>query len=478
MAVSWWLGERVTAEHSHLTPELVHLCNDRRRLVIREAAAASTGDYTRAERESAWAAVARFAFRPEFAGDVGAAEAAFFDPAASLPGADTPGLREESALFFEDWLLCDFHLRPGRTAVDLYLERERARLRSGELRYLERVRYAHLRPYEVTAVRPGEGLDLFDLWARRRLQVREHAGTQQIVAWDILAARVMLGGEGVPVIEGAAYLFGQEAREPIVKELKRGHRRLKRAFPDLGDPDFFRRMARSFYILWLVHARLLARPQAATVEGDPLVLARVVFDVRDPATLAAALAGRADLARQDNGSYAWLEDGGPADFRRSLGTLVLQGKRLVFEVISRSRAERGRAMVEALAGSAVTHRATSYEDVDQALARHRARPRRQTRAPAAPPEVEAQVVGQFLEQHYRSWIAEPLPALDGLTPREAAALDSARPKLVSLLKSMESMSERQRRAGESAYDFGWMLGGSWACCDRAPGYCDRTVTGR
>ena len=97
---------------------------------LREAAAASTNDYTGAERDSAWAAVGDYVSRPEFAADLEAAEAAFFEPTESVPGAESPEVLEESVPFFEDWLLCDFQLRPGRTAVDLYLDRERSRLKS------------------------------------------------------------------------------------------------------------------------------------------------------------------------------------------------------------------------------------------------------------------------------------------------------------------------------------------------------------
>jgi hypothetical protein len=70
--------------------------------------------------------------------------------------------------------------------------------------------------------------------------------------------------------------------------------------------------------------------------------------------------------------------------------------------------------------------------------------------------VQAALVGQIHEQHYRGWLDEPLPALNGRTPREAVGAKSSRDKLVSLLKAMENMSERDRRAGRPAYDFGWM----------------------
>jgi hypothetical protein len=56
----------------------------------------------------------------------------------------------------------------------------------------------------------------------------------------------------------------------------------------------------------------------------------------------------------------------------------------------------------------------------------------------------------------RQWLDEPVPALGDRMPRHAAKLKTVRPKLVRLLKDFESHAERQCRAGEPAYDFGWM----------------------
>jgi len=116
-------------------------------------------------------------------------------------------------------------------------------------------------------------------------------------------------------------------------------------------------------------------------------------------------------------------------------------------------------MIEVLAGSAVAYRATTYEDVEQAMKRL---PDEASRDSDTPTEVATQLTAHFYEEHYRKWVDEPLPALGGRTPREAARLDSPRPKLIALLKSMENMAVRQRRAGQLAYDFGWMWGGAGA----------------
>jgi hypothetical protein len=73
--------------------------------------------------------------------------------------------------------------------------------------------------------------------------------------------------------------------------------------------------------------------------------------------------------------------------------------------------------------------------------------------PAVPAEIAAQAIAAFYDHHYRQWPDEPLPFLDGPTPREAAGEKSKRPKLIALLKDMETRAERQRRAARPAFDF-------------------------
>lgn len=417
-------------------------------------ASAPTGAYTVAERQSAQIALGRFGWRHEFDADRDRAQHKFWDAAADLLGGRMPPeVADQGEVFFHDWFTTHFRLESGPTLIELLLEREARRLRPGEARYLSRARLAHLRPYEIVRVRPDEGLDLLDLWARKPIRVHERLGTRQLVQWDVLAARVMLGAEGLPVLDGAPYLYPARARDPILKDLRSAHRTFRREVPG-DDLDFLKRFGSFFFLWWIAYTIVPSRPEIRTAEGDELVFTKVVFDVRDAEGLGRALAGHPDLDRQDDGSYAWFEPGGTPEFRRGLGAFVLDGRRAVLETTSRARAERGRALLESLAGAAVRYRATSLESVEQAMARRPSRPARE--ADEIPPEVAAQVVHGFYERHYRGWVDTPLPALRGKTPREAAGSKTGRPKVVALLKDLESHAARDRLAGRPAYDFGWM----------------------
>jgi hypothetical protein len=420
-------------------------------------AEAPSGAYTAAERQSAQIALGRFGWRHEFDEDRAAAERRFWEGALDLVTEDEA--REvvpQGEAFFQDWFTTDFRLASGQTLLERFLEREGRRLRPGELRYLSRARLTHLRPYEVVGVRPDEGLDLRDLWTKKRIRVAERLGTRQLVRWDVLATRVMLGAGGVPVLDGIPYLYPARAKDAILKDLRGVHRRFRRQVPG-DDVDFFKRFGSLFFLWWIQHVVLASRLQLRTAEGDAMVFATAVFDVRDRDAVDRLLAGHPDLSRQDDGSYAWHEPETAEGFRRGLGAFVPDAGRLVLETTSRARAERGRAFLEALAGEAVRHRATSLESVEQAMRRRPPKPAR--KADEIPPEVEAEIVQGYYERHYRSWVDTPLPALGGKTPREAVSSQTGRPKVVALLKDMENHSARERLAGRPAYDFGWMWAG-------------------
>ena len=78
------------------------------------------------------------------------------------------------------------------------------------------------------------------------------------------------------------------------------------------------------------------------------------------------------------------------------------------------------------------------------------RPERQEELP---PDAEA-VLRDFRERHIRQWLDDSIPALDGLTPREAARKPRAREKLEILLREMEQ--SEARLPAQQRLDLAWL----------------------
>jgi SEC-C motif len=414
-----------------------------------------SGAYTSGERNSALAKLMRFAARSEFEDKHRAALELFWgDWISEEPDEKLKQVMEseQANLAYHSWFAFDFDLGEERTMFDLFLEREAKKLSSGECNYFDGMRGSHLRLYEILEVKADQGFDLRDLWDDRRLWVRERLATRELATWDVIAARVGRGAGGEVVLETIPHVYPATAKDGLLKGLRKAHRLFTREFPERSLADFFRSMAPVFHQLWLEQVVLRPLPKIMTSDGDPFVFAKAIFDLLDRDDLTAALTDHPDIVDHGDGSYAWLEAAGA--FQRSVGTIVVEDRRVVFETTSQRRAERGKEFLQRLLGDAVSFRVIAYEDVGQALKRAPARPK--DKMPEIPPEVQGEVVGRFYEEHYRKWLDQPVPALGDRTPRHAAKLKTVRPKLVTLLKDFESHAERQRRAREPAYDFGWM----------------------
>ena len=302
---------------------------------------AGTGRFTLGERNIGLKKLLRFSARPEFGAGLAAYDLfwAHWLSERSEEEIQKVMTLEQTQIAYNSWFVFDFDLGEGRTMLDLFLEREGERMSTGERNYLEGMRKSHLRLYEVLEVELDQGIELRDVWEGGRMWVRERLATHDLAQWDLIAARVGEGEDGVMVLEAAPYMYPVSAKEDILKELKNAHRRFTRQFPGKDLVSFFKWVGATFHHLWLKWVAFRPLPKIVTTEGDSFVLAKVVFDVVDRNTLVRALRSHPALDDHGDGSYAWLENVGA--FQRSLGTFIFQGNRLVLETTSRQRAEQG-----------------------------------------------------------------------------------------------------------------------------------------
>lgn len=159
------------------------------------------------------------------------------------------------------------------------------------------------------------------------------------------------------VFETLPYLFPAADKDDLLKGLRKAHQLFTQEYPDKGISEFFRTMAPVFHKLWLEHVALPPLPKFITGDGEPFIFAKVIFDLLHRDAAIRSLADRDDIVDHGDGSYAWLEPAG--SFQRSVGTMVIEERRVVFETTSQKRAEKARDELPNLFGAAARFRAIS-----------------------------------------------------------------------------------------------------------------------
>jgi hypothetical protein len=192
-------------------------------------------------------------------------------------------------------------------------------------------------------------------------------------------------------------------------------------------------------------------------DGEPLCWVRleVRLGTSDPTAVAQRLAAVDELESDGDSAWRWLE--GDGDEGTVVASLRLQQDLLSIDVNSVEREHRVRPRIEAALGTLVREVRREETDVVEELRRRRdsgADPEDSGAPLERPAELEA-LERDALERHYRDWPDARLPALDDLTPRQAAALPRMRPRLVRLLKTIES-HEVARGAGGRPLDLSWL----------------------
>ncbi len=301
-------------------------------------------------------------------------------------------------------------------------------------RWIEALAAHPLRVYEVQDVVPGEGLWVRDAFAARspRLWVRERSASQSLDRWEILGARLIPVGEELQV-SGAVYSIQRDK----LPALRRAVRQVERAGGRPSAPV----IAAWLHRLTDPPAELPRMVDAGS--GEPMLLVTDHYDVTDWEQLAAALALLPDVQGDREHGWVWFEQGGPGRpaLRRSRLALNL-GKtadRLEAFATTRQGADQGAAWLQRVAGHALVHRMRELTDPLAALER------RAAAGPAQPASPPIQLSQEVHEELYRHWADEPVPALGGLTPRQAVRTAAGRAKVTELLKDYERHTQSMTR---------------------------------
>lgn len=394
----------------------------------------------------------------------------------------------------EDFFTARFGDEGELNVVDDYLERRGWREKVPAKRYLVAIRDSVLSLYEVVDLDPGHGMTVRDvILGGEPVTVEEKLGSESAARWDRIAGRLVTVNKKPYFTGGLLLLPDHLARDVLsivdemAKRLKkdlRGEARKHGGRAEINDHDARRILlsdsivCRLFTQAWLIDAlgRAFApMPEIRNTDGDEIMFSEVRFPiVGDEAKVAAVLDGIEGFDKDEPDGLRWTwrgygsssqgmsrnrQDGMTFESRdqagrTSLGDAEIAGEALVLSANSKERAERGRDLLASHLGELVGSPLTSHRDLEKMLEE---RPDSAPAEPDLPPEVAEQVIHSYLDDHYRRTLDDPLPLLDGKTPRQAVKTGKGRARVVDWLKQLEN-SESQRAAaqGHKPYDMAWM----------------------
>jgi SEC-C motif len=267
--------------------------------------------------------------------------------------------------------------------------------------------------FEVEQVHRGAGLTVRDLRTGDTHEVRERAASRQLKPGQLICARVVPAGDTMQFFGGLEPVALHE-RDPLIELLD-------------SEPDAVTLVAQL--------SLRFAPPVLTNTEGDPLAICEATVRVDDPAGIESALDNTYDRADGEE-PPRWVEHVTTGGMARIRATLVLDGETLRVAANSEERMDR---VLEALTRldigmSVLDDSRTPMRDIREADKLAQQVPGSDADAlDADDPEVAA-ILDEFIRTYETKWLEEPIPALDGYTPRQAADDPTRRDDLLKLLQ--------------------------------------------
>lgn len=419
--------------------------------------------------------LASFAFSPRFREERAKAHLLFFSSSYTKPD-----ISEENteSLCFIDWFVHDFPLASGMTLISEFATSEGKSIPIRERSLLPGWIDSFISLYEVLDVNPERAeIKLKDLFTQKESLVRDVAGSQKLVRWDILGTRIIPVGEHLriaPVIT----CYPPSERDSLIRFFTAEWERYKKETGEKWE-TFLKEKG---YLLYHYGEakRKEVPPPALSPEHHEMVFCKAIYDVTNFHGIAFRLKQEFDFRRDEEGEkllrFIWLKRGKSKESVREgesvgrglilqaglmstplsqptlvLGTVILTENRLTLEVISRERLEAGKSRLEELLGHFIQFRVDTFQSVEAALSAMKDRPEKKVGVTLSK-EREDFMLRRLRAQHMERWIETPIPALDGKTPQEMVKLPGGAQRVEQLLKQIENMEEKMKREGRPFID--------------------------
>jgi hypothetical protein len=266
--------------------------------------------------------------------------------------------------------------------------------------------------FEVEGVDRGAGVTVRDVRTGDTHEVRERTASRQLTPGQLFCARVVPAGDSMQIFGGL---------EPVALHERDSLIDLLDTEPDPA--TLVSRLSRRF-----------APPALANTEGDPLAICEASVHIGDPAGIEAALDDTYDRVDGDE-PPRWFEHVVTQGMQRIRAALVLDGETVRVEANSDKRMDRVLATLARLdpAMKVLDDARRPLRDAREAAELANQMPiTGEDSLDPDDPQVAA-FLDEFIRGYEAKWLDEPIPALDGHTPRQAADDPTRRADLIKLL---------------------------------------------
>jgi hypothetical protein len=328
--------------------------------------------------------------------------------------------------------------------------------------FIEQACRSHSSFFVIEATDPGRAIDLKDILTGKHFHVLEQSASRMLRVGDLTFTRVVTAGGASIMIGASPWVIPPSWHLTIIELRDQLSPRRLMTLADLSKREIELRHLYHQIVDAIVNPRL---PTLLNTDGDPIEMTTMTYVLGVSASEAfdrlrplATLRGevhvddeRLDAAgRIEAAVLTWLKAGNRKhkDWdNTTLGTLHLDGSRLVIEVNSARRRERITKEISKRLGSTATLVETTTTDIVKELQDRRARagetaePMLFSSEPERTPEIQA-LEAELMQRHWDAWIDTKVPALGNRTPRQAAKTEKGRERLEALLSDFTRAAER------------------------------------
>jgi hypothetical protein len=303
--------------------------------------------------------------------------------------------------------------------------------------------------YEIMNCDQGTGYTLKDILSGYTLYVTEKSGSQKTQPGDILYAKA-IQYDDIGLLCGSGAVIIPPIYKPTIIDLRAS---MRSGIDVIGKNDMHEWDDEIRDVYMEIFDHLHTPPEIRNMDGDPFLFHNMIFKIDSPITAFDVLKGLAggipenellETAEFDDQNnlvkidFPWVKASGKKAFGEefpTLGQINIENDELKVFVNSEKRAKKIRKEIEKRLGNQVKFLSMEVKTLEKAKDELDLKEEKKPEIEQTPEMQE--VMHRILESHWEKWVDENIPALGGITPRQAVKDNDGREKVIALLDDFE-----------------------------------------